>query len=96
MIDILAPSYTGRHQPNQKRGSLYIDLVPGLAFALAYPPEAVAIGVTLTTGDRIETELVVPAPLPALVLKLLSYKSRLHDKDAQDIWRLLEVCSAYS
>ncbi|MDR1189793.1 MAG: hypothetical protein LBK95_20465 [Bifidobacteriaceae bacterium] len=93
-IDILAPSYTARHHPNQKHGELYVDLVPGLAFALACAPETIAITAHLTSGDRVDAELAVPAPLPALALKLLSYKSRLSGKDAQDIWRLLAVCRA--
>jgi len=93
-IDVLVPSYTGRHEPNQKHGDLVVDEVPGLSYALAVTPVRVAADIQLTTGRCIRATILVPAPLPALALKLLSYGSRYATKDSEDVWRLLAVCHA--
>ena len=92
VIDVLAPSFTGRHEPNQRHGNLVVDEIPGLLYALGTPPVTVELEADLTTGARIESTIRVPSPLPALCLKLLSWNSRLAAKDATDIWRMLAVC----
>ncbi len=93
-IDVLAPSYTGRHEPNQPHGDLVVDEIPGLGYALAADPVSVAVEACLSAGRRLRATVLVPGPLPALVLKLLSYGSRHAPKDAEDVWRLLAVCHA--
>lgn len=93
-IDVLAPSYTGRHEPNQPHGDLVVDEVPGLGYALAAAPVRVAVEAQLSTGRCLHATVLVPAPLPALALKLLSYGSRHATRDAEDVWRLLAVCHA--
>jgi hypothetical protein len=94
VIDVLAPSYTGKHEPNQQHGSLVVDEIPGLGYALATAPAMVEIEARLTTGDTVRTTSQPPAPLPATCLKLLAWNSRHAAKDAEDIWRLLAVCHA--
>lgn len=94
VIDVLAPSYTGRHEPNQHHGSLVVDEIPGLAYALATPPVVVEIEGRLCTGVTLRTTTSLPSPLPALCLKALAWRSRHAAKDAEDIWRLLAVCHA--
>ena len=95
VIDVLAPSYTGRHEPNQQHGTLYVDEIPGLSFALAAQPVVVDIEARLSSGgEPLRTTVRIPGPLPALCLKLLAYRSRNAAKDAVDIWRLLAGCRA--
>jgi hypothetical protein len=94
VIDLLAPSYTGRHEPNQRHGNLVVDEIPGLGYALATSPTTVHLEARLSTGETIETTSRLPGPLPALCLKLLAWDSRLAAKDAEDLWRLLAVCHA--
>jgi len=94
VIDILAPSATGQHEPNQTAGDLVVDAIPGLGYALAAEPTRVRVGATLTTGEELRMEVLLPSPLAALCLKLLAFSSRSAAKDALDIWRLLEVARA--
>lgn len=60
VIDVLAPSYTGRHEPNQRHGSLVVDEIPGLAYALAKPPVHVEIEARLSTGVTLRTTTSLP------------------------------------
>jgi hypothetical protein len=91
VIDILAPSGTGLHEPNQEAGDLVVDAIPGLSYALAARPAPLKVQTTLTTGEELTMNVLLPNPLAALCLKLLAYNSRSAAKDAVDIWRLLEV-----
>lgn len=91
VIDILTPSYTGRLESNQPRGDLVVDEVPGLQLALARPGVHVRAAADLTTGQSAEMDLVLPDPLSALCLKAYAYRGRMSDRDALDVWRLLEV-----
>lgn len=54
-IDVLAPSYSGRHEPNQAHGELVVDEIPGLGYALAQPARQITAGVRLTDGAEITT-----------------------------------------
>jgi hypothetical protein len=93
-IDVLAPSYTGRHETSQQHGELYVDEIPGLSYALSQPGISLAIEAVLTDGTELAIAITVAAPVPALCLKALAYTSRYAAKDALDIWRLLEVARA--
>lgn len=88
---MLAPSYTARLRTNQQHGRLYVDEVPGLAFALARPATVAAADVVLTTQATLHAELLLPDVVAALCLKAYAYSGRLHPRDALDIWRLLEA-----
>jgi hypothetical protein len=94
MVDLLAPSYTGTHNPNQPIGDLVVDEIPGLSFALSAIPTVLSLGIEMLSGQRREALVLVPGPVPALALKALAYRSRLAAKDALDVWRLLEVAAA--
>jgi hypothetical protein len=94
VVDVLAPSYTGKHQPNQQHGALVVDEIPGLGYALAAEPVVLDLAVVLTSGTDLRATVRLPGPLPALFLKLLAYDSRFAPKDAEDIWRMLAVCHA--
>lgn len=93
-IDVLAPSYENRLVANQKHGELFVDEVPGLAFALARPPVTVALNVTLTSGIKGSALLRLPDVVAALCLKAYAYLGRMHPRDALDIWRLMEAAHA--
>jgi hypothetical protein len=93
-IDILAPSYEGRHVPSQQHGALYVDEIPGLSYALVQPGVELTVEAVLTDRSVLMLSVVVPGPLPALCLKALAYGSRYEAKDAVDVWRLLEVVRA--
>lgn len=90
-IDILAPSYLGRHRSSQQHGELYVDEIPGLSYALSQPAVELAVEAVLTDGRDVALTVVVPGPVPALCLKALAYGSRYEARDAVDVWRLLEV-----
>ena len=91
VVDILAPSYVGRLLPNQRHGDLIVDEVPGLASALARPPVVVQLTVRLLHGGSVETTLALPDLVGALCIKALAYRGRYSDKDAVDLWRLLNA-----
>lgn len=93
-IDVLAPSYTGRLETNQRHGGLVVDEIPGLAFALSRLALDLSLEVRLTDGTTVQVDTTVPEPVAALSLKALAYKSRYGRSDAVDIWRLLEVAHA--
>ena len=94
MVDLLALSYTGTHNPNRPVGDLVVDEVPGLSFALSAAPAVLPLEIEMLTGERREARVPVPGPVPALAVKALAYTSRLAAKDALDVWRLLEVAAA--
>lgn len=94
MIDFMAPSLSGHHQPNQPAGDLTVDAFPGISLGLAQPSVRVSFDVRLTTGMEFTVAVPLPSPLSALCIKLLAYRGRASRKDAVDIWRLLAVCRA--
>lgn len=93
VIDLLAPSYTGTHNPNRPIGDLVVDEIPGLSFALSAEPRILSLEIELSSAGRRDAVVPVPGPVPALALKALAYRSRLAAKDAADVWRLLEVAA---
>lgn len=92
-IDLLAPSYTSRHQPNQPHGELIVDEVPGLSLALRPPGLPVRVTAELSTGERLDFTVSLPEPRAALAVKALAWNSRAARRDAIDVWRLLEVAA---
>lgn len=94
VMDVLAPSYQDRMISNQSHGQLVVDEVPGLAFALGRPATHVQIEVRLTSGHELQATLELPDLLSALVLKTYAYTGRYADRDALDLWRLLEAGAA--
>jgi hypothetical protein len=90
VIDVLVPSYGGKHEANQEHGSLVVDAVPGLSLALALPATKVVLVAHLSTGSTVELALLLPDVRAALILKSYAYRERLTDRDAVDVWRLLE------
>jgi hypothetical protein len=94
VIDILAPSFEGRLLSGRQHGGLVVDEIPGLAFALNRPPIEVELGVRLSYGSDIGMRLVLPDLVGALCIKALAYRGRFADKDAVDLWRLMNAAYA--
>lgn len=90
-IDVLIPSYTDRMESNQPFGDLVVDAIPGLSLAMARRPTLVQVEARLTTGTEISYTVPLPDPISALCMKAYAYRWRSAERDALDIWRLLEV-----
>lgn len=67
------------------------DPIPGLTLAIAAPPLLVKATVHLLSGGVRVFTIPLPDVECALVLKALSWKSRMAAKDAADICSLLEI-----
>ena len=91
VIDLLRPSYTSRMRNNQRAGEMTLDAIPGLHLALAAPGESLEIAARLLDGTAVEFVTVVPNLMAALCVKTLGYAGRRAQKDALDVWRLLEA-----
>lgn len=91
VIDVLGPSGTTRLE-QATAGEVSYDAIPGLQVALARAAVELHIDAQLTDGSELAMDLQLPDPVSALVLKTLSWASRMAEKDAVDVWRLLEVC----
>lgn len=94
VVDILAPSYLGRILHNRQHGDLFVDEIPGLAFALNRPATIVDLRVRLTGGEETAARLALPDLAAALCIKALAYRGRYADKDAVDLWRLVSAAHA--
>ena len=91
VIDVLMPSYTSRMKTNQRAGGMTLDAIPGLNLALSAPGESLEIAARLLDGTVIEFVTVVPNLMAALCVKTVGYGDRRAQKDALDVWRLLEA-----
>lgn len=90
-VDVLAPAYGSQMRTGQPHGDLVVDEVPGLSSALARKPVVVDATIRLTAGDDVTTKLLLPDPVSALCMKASAWAGRYAERDAIDIWRLLEV-----
>ncbi|MBC9819737.1 hypothetical protein [Terrabacter sp. MAHUQ-38] len=95
-IDILIPSYSDRMETNRPFGELVVDAIPGLSVAIARPPTLVEVMTTLTTGEDLRYTVPLPDAISALCMKAYAYRWRYAQRDALDIWRLLEVARQIS
>ena len=91
VIDILAPSYEGMLRSSQQHGDLVVDEIPGLAFAMSRRPIAVDLDTRLTGGRNLHMRLVIPDLTSAICIKAFAYRGRYADKDAVDLWRLMNA-----
>jgi hypothetical protein len=93
-VDLLVPSLDGRFHA-QVHGGRAFDSAPGLAPALVGTPIVIDTSARLLDGAVLEFAVQVPTVELALVIKALSYGSRLQARDVEDIYRLLEIANAY-
>ncbi len=90
-IDVLVPAYGDRMESNQDFGELVVDAIPGLSVAITRDPTLVQVTARLTTGVVVTYTVPLPEPISALCMKAYAYVGRFAQRDAFDIWRLLEV-----
>lgn len=93
-VDVLVPADTSRVRHNRPVGDLFVDEAPGLGYALAREPFVARIEVKLTTQEHIQLKANFPDAVAALCLKVAAFNSRHENRDALDVWRLLEVLNA--
>lgn len=89
-IDLLVPSRTGRFQ-REEHGGRGFDAAPGTALALAMSPITIRVTVVLSAGGPLMLTARVPSVEIAVVLKALSYRSRLAHRDLVDLHNLLWI-----
>ena len=65
--------------------------IPGLHLALSAPGKSFEAAEHLLDGTVIEFVTVVPNLMAALCVKTVGYGDRRAQKDALDVWRLLEA-----
>src|SRR5665647_1684417 len=89
--DVLGPAPGAKLESNQEIGGLSVDLIPGLLAALLLEPVNVSLVAHLTDGTELAMTLALPDVRGALILKVFAYAGRFTDRDASDVWRLLEA-----
>ena len=93
-VDLLIPAYTSRPRQTKRVGNVVTTEVPGLAVALRRPGIAIDAELHLTSGEVHETTIMLPDALATLVLKARVRTVRDEERDAQDLWRCLEIAAA--
>ena len=93
-VDLLIPSYTSRPRHTKRVGDIVTTEVPGLAAALRRPGITIEAELRLTNGKRRATTIMLPDALAMLILKAQVRNIRDEERDAQDLWRCLEIASA--
>jgi hypothetical protein len=91
-VDLLVPAYTSRARDTVEIADVVTTEVPGLAIALQRPAVEVASELVLTDGSTRTTKLMLPDALSTLVMKAYARTVRSETRDAEDLWRALEIC----
>jgi hypothetical protein len=90
-IDILAPSYSTRHEANVDAGTIAVDGIPALHVALARPPVVLDLTAVLTDDTEVSTDVNLPDLPSAIAIKTFAYAERFAARDAEDLLRLVEA-----
>ena len=90
-IDILIPGYTTRLRSAHRVGSVNSTEVPGLSEALRRSPVEVNAVMHLTDGSQVEATVQIPDLIAMLVLKARVRSVRTETRDAEDLWRCIEL-----
>lgn len=93
-VDLLVPAYRSRARDTVKVGEVVTTEVPGLAEALRRPGIEVTADLRLTDGTRLATTVVLPDAMGTLAMKALVRTVRTERRDAEDLWRCLEIAIA--
>ncbi|WP_199424591.1 hypothetical protein [Actinotalea solisilvae] len=93
-VEVLTVSWSGRREV--AAGPIAADAFPGIHTALMLPATTVDVAAELTDGTHLKMSVAVPDVRAALVLKAYAYRDRFADRDAVDVWRLLEAAHAAS
>lgn len=90
----LFPTYQTRARNTVKVGDVVTTEVPGLAEALRRTGHQVEVDIALTDGDTVPATVVIPDAIALLALKVWARTVRNEDRDAEDLWRCLEIAHA--
>ena len=93
-VDLLVPAYRSRARDTVKVGDVVTTEVPGLAEALRRPGVEIAAELRLTDGSQLQTNVLLPDAIGTLALKAGARTVRNETRDAEDLWRCLEVAAA--
>lgn len=93
-VDLLVPAYRTRARNTVRVGAVVTTEVPGLAQALRRPGIALDIEMHLTDESEHRALVVIPDAVGILVLKAGARTVRNETRDAEDLWRCLEVAAA--
>jgi hypothetical protein len=93
-VDLLVPTYTSRARHTTRVGDVVTTEVPGLAEALRRRGVHVGLDLLLTDTSRLEATVVIPDAASTLALKTWARTVRDEDRDAEDLWRCLEIAAA--
>lgn len=93
-VDLLVPAYTSRARDTIKVGDVVTTEVPGLAVAFRRPGLTVDAELLMTDGAIVTTDIVLPDAVGTLALKAGARSVRQEDRDAEDLWRCLEIAAA--
>ncbi len=90
-VDLLIPAYRSRARDTVRVGDVVTTEVPGLAEALRRPPVEATVEIVLTDGSATTARVLLPDPAATLALKAWARTVRREDRDAEDLWRCLEI-----
>lgn len=93
-VDLLVPTYRTRARDTVRVGAIVTTEVPGLAEALRRPGIELDIEMHLTNETQHRALVVIPDAIGTLALKAGARSVRNETRDAEDLWRCLEVAAA--
>ena len=93
-VDLLVPAYRSRARHTVKVGDIVTTEVPGLAEALRRPAVTVDAQFQLTDGSSLGASVALPDAVATLALKAGARTVRNETRDAEDLWRCLEIAAA--
>jgi hypothetical protein len=92
-VDLLVPAYRNRARDTVHVGDLVTTEVPGLAEALRRPGIEIDAELRLTDGMRLDATVMLPDAVGTLAMKALVRSVRTERRDAEDLWRCLEIAA---
>lgn len=93
-VDLLVPAHRTRARHTVRVGDVVTTEVPGLAEALRRPPVIVEAQFRLTDGMSLSASVALPDAVATLALKAGARTVRNETRDADDLWRCLEIAAA--
>lgn len=93
-VDLLIPTYRSRARDTVRVGDVVTTEVPGLAEALRRPGIEADVEIVLTDGATVEAHVLIPDAASTLGLKAWARTVRQESRDAEDLWRCLEIALA--
>jgi len=93
-VDLLIPTYRSRARDTVRVGDVVTTEVPGLAEALRRPGIEADVEIVLTDGATIGAHVLIPDAASTLGLKAWARTVRQESRDAEDLWRCLEIALA--